>query len=370
MSQSKDVCKNTTMEDIASMPNNHRRTSDIMADYLEGRITFAAAKEENEAVTNAIPDTSSKILIPLVGSFSSIEELPRQWLVRLPSGCLIEKPVGSISQLEHAEDYIRSQRANIPISRSSSITANQTEQKENTVDKESNNREYTFTHVPSKEQEMTNTTTTKTGNLQQKDTSTKIIGSLGYPQENQDSYRYFGDHDFSTPLFDEHKDKPWPLINEFISKRVFRIFGQDCIWVTYAGIASDHVSVGKQPFEFFTALREQLSYRDLSTGNITINGGIIETLDFMLMMDALRGADEHMRIPPYSDIVKEQFWDEYVTHVYGAETVYDATPYRNTPGGPARKLAKLAALPRILHGLMGHDKYTGCRVNDYKNSEA
>ena len=133
MSQSKDVCKNTTMEDIASMPNNHRRTFDIMADYLEGRITFAAAKEENE--------------------------------------------------------------------------------KENTVDKESNNREYTFTHVPSKEQEMTNTTTTKTGNLQQKDTSTKIIGSLGYPQENQDSYRYFGDHDFSTLLFDEHEDKPWPLIN-------------------------------------------------------------------------------------------------------------------------------------------------------------
>ena len=113
MSQSKDIRKNATVEDKVGILTIHRRTSDIMADYLEGRITFAAAKEENEVVTNAIPDTSSKILIPLVGSFSSIEVLPR--LVRLPSGCLIEKPVGDISQLEHAEDYIRSQRASIPI---------------------------------------------------------------------------------------------------------------------------------------------------------------------------------------------------------------------------------------------------------------
>ena len=205
---------------------------------------------------------------------------------------------------------------------------------------------------------------------QQEDTATEIIGKLGYPQENQDRLRCFSDHDFSTLLFDEHEDKPWPLINEFISKRVFRIFRQDCIYVTYAGIPSDHVSVEKQPFEFFVALRAQLSYQDLSTGNITINGDITETLDFMRMMDALRGADEHMRIPPYSDIVKGQLWDEYVTDVYGAETVYDATPYRNTPGGPARKLAKLAALPRILRELMMYDQYTGCRVNDYKNSVA
>lgn len=205
---------------------------------------------------------------------------------------------------------------------------------------------------------------------QQEDTATEIIGKLGYPQENQDGLRYFSDHDFSTPLFAEHEDKPWPLINEFISKRVFHIFRQDCIYVTYAGIPSDHVSVEKQPFEFFVALRAQLSYQDLSTGNITINGDIIETLDFMLMMDALSGADGHMRIPPYSDIVKGQLWDGYVTDVYGAETVYDATPYRNTPGGPARKLAKLAALPRILRVLMMEDKYTGCRVNDYKNSVA
>jgi hypothetical protein len=206
---------------------------------------------------------------------------------------------------------------------------------------------------------------------QQEDTATEIIGKLGYPQENQDGLsRCFSDHDFSTLLLDEPEDKPWPLINEFISKRVFHIFRQDCIYVTYAGIPSDHVSVEKQPFEFFVALRAQLSYQDLSTGNITINGDIIETLDFMLMMDALSGADGHMRIPPYSDIVKGQLWDGYVTDVYGAETVYDATPYRNTPGGPARKLAKLAALPRILRVLMMEDKYTGCRVNDYKNSVA
>ena len=205
---------------------------------------------------------------------------------------------------------------------------------------------------------------------QQEDTATEIIGKLGYPQENQDRLSRFSDHDFSTLLFDEHEDKPWPLINEFISKRVFRIFRHDCIYVTYAGIPSDHVSVEKQPFEFFVALRAQLSYQDLSTGNITINGDIIETLDFMLMMDALSGADGHMRIPPYSDIVKGQLWDEYVTDVQGAETVYDATPYRNTPGGPVRKLAKLAALPRILRGLMVYDEITGCRVNDYKDTEA
>ena len=357
MSQSKDIRKNATVEDKVGILTIHRRTSDIMADYLEGRITFAAAKEENEAVTNAIPDTSSKILIPLVGSFSSIEVLPR--LVRLPSGCLIEKPVGGINQLEHAEDYIRSQRANIPISRSGSTTTNLT-----------------------KEQEMTNTTTTKTSSLQsgtatpladtdqQKDTSTKIIGSLSYTQETQDRLHYFSGHDFSTLLLDEPEDKPWPLINEFISKRVFRIFRQYCICVTYAGIPSDHVSVEKQPLEFFVALRAQLSYQDLSTGNITIDGDIAETLDFMRMMDALRGADEHMRIPPYSDIVKGQLWDEYVTDVYGAETVYDATPYRNTPGGSVRKLAKLAALPRILRELMVYDEITGCRVNGYKDSEA
>ena len=222
-----------------------------------------------------------------------------------------------------------------------------------------------------------NTTTIKTSSLQtatpkvSEDTATEIIGKLGYPQENQDRLRCFSDHDdFSTLLLDEPEDKPWPLINEFLSKRVLDIFRQDSICVTYAGIPSDHVLVEKQPFEFFVALRQQLSYQDLSTGNITINGDIIETLDFMLMMDALSGAHEHMRIPPYSDIVKGQLWDGYVTEVYGAETVYDATPYRNTPGGPARKLAKLAALPRILRVLMMEDKYTGCRVNDYKNSVA
>ena len=223
-----------------------------------------------------------------------------------------------------------------------------------------------------------NTTTIKISSLQSgtatpkvsEDTATEIIGKLGYPQENQDRLRCFSDHDFSTLLLDEAEDKQWPLINEFLSKRVLDIFRQDSICVTYAGIPSDHVSVEKQPFEFFVALRQQLSYQDLSTGNITINGDIIETLDFMLMMDALAGADGHMRIPPYSDIVKGQLWDGYVTEVYGAETVYDATPYRNTPGGPARKLAKLAALPRILRVLMMEDKYTGCRVNDYKNSVA
>ena len=73
MSQSKDVCKNATMEDKVGIPTIHRKTSAIMSDYLKGGITFAAAKEENEVVTNAIPDTSSKILIPLVGSFLALK---------------------------------------------------------------------------------------------------------------------------------------------------------------------------------------------------------------------------------------------------------------------------------------------------------
>ena len=46
MSQSKDVCKNATMEDKVGVPTIHRKTSAIMADYLKGGITFAEAGTE------------------------------------------------------------------------------------------------------------------------------------------------------------------------------------------------------------------------------------------------------------------------------------------------------------------------------------
>ena len=174
--------------------------------------------------------------------------------------------------------------------------------------------------------------------------------------------RHFKGHDFNTVLFNESDENDYLLIGDFLSKRVFRIFGQDQIYLTYAGVPSEDMSVERQTLEFFVALRSKLSYQDLGSGNITINGDIIETLDFMRMMDALRGADEHMRIPPYSDIVKEQFWVDFVVNVYGAETVYGAMPYRHTPGGPIRKLAKLAALPRIIRDLVVHDDYIGCRA--------
>ena len=50
MSQSKDACKNATMEDNVGIPTIHRRTSAIMADYLKGGITFAEAETELDAL--------------------------------------------------------------------------------------------------------------------------------------------------------------------------------------------------------------------------------------------------------------------------------------------------------------------------------
>ena len=57
MSQSKDVCKITTAEDIVGMSTIHRRTSDIMADYLKGGITFAEAGTELDALAATMQES-------------------------------------------------------------------------------------------------------------------------------------------------------------------------------------------------------------------------------------------------------------------------------------------------------------------------
>ena len=57
MSQSKDVCKNATVKDIVGMPTIHHRTSDIMADYLEGRTTFAEAEAELDVLAATMQES-------------------------------------------------------------------------------------------------------------------------------------------------------------------------------------------------------------------------------------------------------------------------------------------------------------------------
>ena len=57
MSQSKDVCKNATVEDKVGIPTIHRRTSDIMADYLKGGITFAEAGAELDALAATMQES-------------------------------------------------------------------------------------------------------------------------------------------------------------------------------------------------------------------------------------------------------------------------------------------------------------------------
>ena len=57
MSQSKDACKNATMEDKVGILTIHRRTSDIMADYLKGGITFAEAGTELNALTATMQES-------------------------------------------------------------------------------------------------------------------------------------------------------------------------------------------------------------------------------------------------------------------------------------------------------------------------
>ena len=195
--------------------------------------------------------------------------------------------------------------------------------------------------------------------------------SAAQAQSCSENVEFFKGHDFNTVLFNSQDKNDWLPVGEFISKRMSCIFSQDKIYLTYAGVASEYISVDNQPFDFFVALRNKLSYQDLSTGNITINGYIVETFDFMQMMDALVYAHEYMRIPPYSKILKEQFWADFTVRVYGEESVYGATPYHITPGGQIRKMSKLITLAGLLlANEFKYDRSIGCRVNDYKDSDA
>ena len=125
-------------------------------------------------------------------------------------------------------------------------------------------------------------------------------------------------------IFDLERRTP---IDRFIANRVEDIFGGRWLWITINVPTTEHnnachkVNIDDKPLEFYVGLYDAISIEKVLSNEITLNGRLHGTIEFLQMMKALRFFTADAMIQLYNRVLHGDISEEFLINVYGHRTV-------------------------------------------------
>ena len=116
-------------------------------------------------------------------------------------------------------------------------------------------------------------------------------------------------------------------VDQFIANRIEDIFGDRWLWITLNTPTTKDKSVGLKvnvdgkPLAFYIGLYDAISIEKVLSNEITLNGRLYGTIEFLQMMKALRLFNADAMIPPYNRVLHGDISEEFLINVYGHRTV-------------------------------------------------